>query len=165
MLASGKVVALLGGGMNTEYITYYADDATLAHIAELERQLAEQVAYGEKLREALELWETAETYGKGFGRTPDSKEATEYAWQTAREMRNQVLFLTPAQSLDEVRKDDVAMLLWVLWHHQGGNSDVGQPIRKHLGIGRFDHLAEAQVAEAKRIEATSGQWNRRGYGL
>lgn len=41
-------------------------------------------------------------------------------------------------------------LLWVLWHHQGGNSPVGQPIRTVLGIGRFDRLTDDQVADAKR---------------
>jgi len=43
-----------------------------------------------------------------------------------------------------------AALLWVLWHHQGGSSKVGQPIRFALGMGAHDHLTEDQVAEAKR---------------
>ena len=43
-----------------------------------------------------------------------------------------------------------AALLWVLWHHQGGSSPVGQPIRFALGMGRHEHLSDWQVAEAKR---------------
>lgn len=43
-----------------------------------------------------------------------------------------------------------AALLWVLWHHQGGSSDVGQPIRYALGMGQHEHLNDHQVREARR---------------
>lgn len=46
-----------------------------------------------------------------------------------------------------------AALLWVLWHHQGGNSPVGQPIRTVLGMGRFDRLTDEQIAAAKEWDA------------
>ena len=49
-----------------------------------------------------------------------------------------------------------AALLWVLWHHQGGSSPVGQPLRFALGFGAHDHLNENQIAEAKRWAAISG---------
>lgn len=42
-----------------------------------------------------------------------------------------------------------AALLWVLWHHQGGSSPVGQPIRFALGMGQHDRLSDDQVAQAK----------------
>lgn len=45
-----------------------------------------------------------------------------------------------------------AMLLNVLWHHQGGSSPVGQTLRTLLGIGQHDHLTDEQVAEAKWID-------------
>ena len=45
-----------------------------------------------------------------------------------------------------------AALLWVLWHHQGGSSPVGQPIRFALGMGQHDRLNEHQLSEAKRWE-------------
>ena len=45
-----------------------------------------------------------------------------------------------------------AALLWVLWHHQGGSSPVGQPIRFALGMGQHERLNEHQLAEAKRWE-------------
>ena len=40
-------------------------------------------------------------------------------------------------------------LLWTLYHHQGGSSHIGQPIRKLLGIGQHDRLTDEQIAEAK----------------
>ena len=40
-------------------------------------------------------------------------------------------------------------LLWTLYHHQGGSSHIGQPIRKLLGIGQHDHLNDQQIADAK----------------
>lgn len=46
-----------------------------------------------------------------------------------------------------------AALLWVLWHHQGGSSKVGQPIRFALGMGAHEHLSDYQIREAKRWAA------------
>ena len=46
-----------------------------------------------------------------------------------------------------------AALLWVLWHHQGGSSNVGQPIRFALGMGQHEHLSDHQISEAKRWAA------------
>ena len=43
-----------------------------------------------------------------------------------------------------------AALLWVLWHHQGGSSPVGQPIRFALGMGQHERLSDAQLSEARR---------------
>lgn len=42
-----------------------------------------------------------------------------------------------------------AALLWVLWHHQGGSSPVGQAVRFALGMGQFDRLTGQQIAQAK----------------
>ena len=59
-----------------------------------------------------------------------------------------------------------AALLWVLWHHQGGSSPVGQPIRFALGMGAHEPPSERQVAEAKRWAAmtrsTTAEFHRRG---
>lgn len=46
-----------------------------------------------------------------------------------------------------------AALLHALWHHQGGSSKTGQPIRHMLGIGRHDRLTDEQVQEAKRVQS------------
>lgn len=40
------------------------------------------------------------------------------------------------------------LLLLALYHHQGGSSPVGQPIRKALGIGPFDHMTDEQIERA-----------------
>jgi hypothetical protein len=57
----------------------------------------------------------------------------------------------------------VAPLLWVLWHHLGANSPVGQPIREYLGMGQFEPMSEEQVESAKRwksipLKAPSFNW-------
>ncbi|UVS87023.1 hypothetical protein EFP18_23360 [Burkholderia glumae] len=44
-----------------------------------------------------------------------------------------------------------AAIAWVLWHHQGASSFVGQPIRYALGMGQYEELSDAQIAEAKAI--------------
>ena len=54
--------------------------------------------------------------------------------------------------MNEMSRESRAMLLNVLWHHQGGSSPVGQPLRKLLGIGQHDHLTGEQCAEAKWID-------------
>lgn len=68
-----------------------------------------------------------------------------------------------------------AALLWVLWHHQGGSSKVGQPIRFALGMGQHQPLSNYQVREAQRWEAMAptrdaanvppGEWNSEPEGL
>lgn len=52
------------------------------------------------------------------------------------------------------RDELLAALLWVLWHHQGGSSDTGQPIRKLLGIGQHDRLTDDQLRLAKSFIAS-----------
>lgn len=43
------------------------------------------------------------------------------------------------------------LLLWVLWHHQGASSPVGQPIRKFMGIGPHEALTVGQVHHATDV--------------
>lgn len=47
------------------------------------------------------------------------------------------------------RKQMESALLWALYHHQGGSSHIGQPIRKLLGIGQHDRMTDEQLAQAK----------------
>lgn len=56
----------------------------------------------------------------------------------------------PIEMSTEFTDTTRSALLWVLWHHQGGSSPVGQPIRYALGMGQHDDLNEHQLAEAKR---------------
>ena len=48
-------------------------------------------------------------------------------------------------------------LIWVLWHHQGGSSSIGQPIRRLLEIAQHAHLTDEQYASARRFASTIGQ--------
>ncbi|HIH2744936.1 TPA: hypothetical protein ACYLN4_000602 [Burkholderia lata] len=50
-----------------------------------------------------------------------------------------------------------AMLLNILWRHQGGSSLVGQIIRPMLGVGRHDHLTEEQLSMAKWVAGVLDQ--------
>ncbi len=49
-----------------------------------------------------------------------------------------------------------AALAWVLYHHQGGSSPVGQPIRMALGMGNHEPLPDWRIAEAKRYAELVG---------
>jgi hypothetical protein len=62
----------------------------------------------------------------------------------------------PAPAHAEFTDTARAALLWVLWHHQGGSSPVGQPIRFALGMGAHEHLNEHQIGEAKRWAGITG---------
>ena len=42
-------------------------------------------------------------------------------------------------------------LCFALWHHQGGSSTIGQPIRKMLDLGPHDHMDEDEIKGAKRV--------------
>lgn len=54
--------------------------------------------------------------------------------------------------MSELSRHSRAMLLNVLWHHQGGSSAIGQAIRTMLGVGEHARLDDEQVAEAKWID-------------
>ena len=59
----------------------------------------------------------------------------------------------PAQS--EFTDTGRAALAWVLFHHQGGSSPVGQPIRFALGMGQHDRMSDSQITEAKQYAAAT----------
>lgn len=45
------------------------------------------------------------------------------------------------------------LLLMALFYHQGAKSNVGQPIRKALGIGIYDAMTQEQIQEDHRASA------------
>ena len=47
-------------------------------------------------------------------------------------------------------------IAWVLYHHQGGSSPVGQPLRVALGMGEHDRLGDELIAHAKLCAAWFG---------
>lgn len=57
----------------------------------------------------------------------------------------------PAPALpDEIKQ----VLLWALWHHLGGCSSIGQPIRKFLGMGANERMTDEQLITAKAYPAS-----------
>ncbi|SEF82108.1 hypothetical protein [Halopseudomonas aestusnigri] len=51
------------------------------------------------------------------------------------------------------------MLLWILYHHQGGKSTIGQPIRRLLGIKQHAPLSAMQVQHAEAVARMYGSPN------
>ncbi|ENM0054880.1 hypothetical protein AB6M49_003093 [Stenotrophomonas maltophilia] len=62
----------------------------------------------------------------------------------------------PVEMSPEFTDTARAAIAWVLWHHQGGSSPVGQPLRFSLGMGQHDRMTDHQIAEAKRFAAWAG---------
>ncbi len=62
----------------------------------------------------------------------------------------------PAEMSPEFTDTARAAIAWVLWHHQGGSSPVGQPLRFALGMGADEPLPDWRIAEAKRYAAWAG---------
>jgi hypothetical protein len=48
--------------------------------------------------------------------------------------------------------DTFAALCYVLWHHQGGSSTIGQQVRPLLGLGPHERMSAEQAEAAKRVE-------------
>lgn len=57
--------------------------------------------------------------------------------------------LSEVNTLSERIRQRDSILLFLLWHHQGGSSPVGQPIRKLYGIEPEAHLTDEQMAIAE----------------
>lgn len=115
---------------------------------------------GYSLNPELEAREWLEDHRRRF---PDSQ----FAWYevrrvVARDSTDDLLHSAAehierltARALDlSAENDDMrGLLLWTLYHHQGGSSDIGQPIRRALGIGQHDRLTDEQIAAGKSAAA------------
>ena len=62
----------------------------------------------------------------------------------------------PAELSSEFTDTARAAIAWVLWHHQGASSPVGQPLRFALGMGADEPLPDWRIAEAKRYAEWAG---------
>ena len=60
-----------------------------------------------------------------------------------------------AQKPDHKTNEMESALLWILYHHQGGSSIIGQPIRRVLGIGQHGNLTAEQLERAKKFGGTA----------
>ena len=63
----------------------------------------------------------------------------------------------PVEMSPEFTDSARAALVWVLYHHQGGSSPVGQPIRFALGMGAHEPLTPSQIGEALKL-AEASRW-------
>lgn len=78
--------------------------------------------------------------------------AEPFGWTDCEEMDEGARPLFDQDTIDGLTKQRhelLAALLWVLWHHQGGSSPTGQPLRRFLSIGQHDRLTDAQIEQAK----------------
>lgn len=118
-------------------------DRAIAAEAEVARLRAQAPEYWQWRRKE-ERWGIDQIYRHEVYATTDDSEV------------RQLFAAPPAQPADLIEMSpeftDTARsaLLWVLWHHQGGSSKVGQPIRFALGMGQHEHLSDYQIREAKR---------------
>lgn len=63
---------------------------------------------------------------------------------------------SPVEMSPEFTDTARAAIAWVLWHHLGGSSPVGQPLRFALGMGDHDPMPDWRIAEAKRYAELAG---------
>jgi hypothetical protein len=62
---------------------------------------------------------------------------------------NEIEQIIAALLLADAAERQESALWWVLWHHQGGSSPIGQTLRKFLGIGQYAALNLKQLDAAK----------------
>ena len=134
-------------------IAYYTPAPVAAELQRLNIEAKQPAPAAQSERELFEAHanERGYTLGRGPNGGYQYRDASIAwrAWQAARSAKH----MAPQPELSPDFTDTArAALLWVLWHHQGGSSPVGQPIRFALGMGQHDRLNEHQLAEAKRWE-------------
>lgn len=100
--------------------------------------------------EAIRAFEAAHGGRFAAGLVSDRAWVEGYAHARAALASQQAVKGEPQEMSPEFTDSARAALLWVLWHHQGASSKIGQPIRFALGMGQYDRLTEHQVKEAKR---------------
>jgi hypothetical protein len=146
-------------------LEHSGDEYGVAHeiralLSDLPQQPTGAVASHECEREAFEAWMMKSTAKGGAGCTADDLvryptsgkykyQQQQLAWEAL-----QARAALPAAG-QQIPAHVEAALLWALYNHQGGNSPVGQPIRKVLGIERWAELTPEQIAKARAVAAPS----------
>lgn len=122
--------------------------------------LAEERAHGETIDQRDRYHEVADELAGHIARITGvdigEHSSANCPWQNAIEAAEAY---QPAQAVEmspDFTDTPRAAIAWVLWHHQGGESPVGQPLRYSLGMGQHDRMTDHQIAEAKRFAALSG---------
>lgn len=83
-------------------------------------------------------------------------DGVQIAWEAVQAFAARQPVGEPVEMSPEFTDTARAAIAWVLWHHQGGSSPVGQPLRFSLGMGQHDRMTDHQIAEAKRFAAWAG---------
>lgn len=121
--------------------------------------MAEQTTYTtEQIMEQAQVFASAWSL---VGGCFDSGDQLEVAEQEKAELHRMIGAHSTAEATElpyEFAPEFRRALLWLLWHHQGGKSPVGQPIRAMLGIGQHDPLTDSELAEAKAYREHSPLW-------
>jgi hypothetical protein len=109
-------------------------------------------------RQAFESWCTANGHGTLDDMVaPLDRSLRALMWSAWQAARAASPVPAPVEMTAEFTDTSRAALAWVLWHHQGASSEIGQAMRFALGMGRTDRMSERQVAEAKRWAALGAQ--------
>ena len=64
-------------------------------------------------------------------------------------------------TMQSLNPEVFAAICLALWHHQGGSSPVGQPLRPMLGLGQHDHMTPDQIEAAKRLSQAMADASRK----
>ena len=70
--------------------------------------------------------------------------------ELAQHLRDAIDLRAEVEALRADAETKRGLLLWALYHAQGASSQVGQPIRRNLGIGRHERLTPEQIKDAAR---------------
>lgn len=88
--------------------------------------------------------------------TPDGSCDMDRACATIRRLASHDAAQGVVEMSPEFTDSARAALAWVLYHHQGGKSAVGQAIRYALGMGANEHMQDWRIAEAKEFASRVG---------
>lgn len=131
-------------GVSDNLLCQKIANCTMRHAAELQAVLAaRQPVSAEDWSRSMAEKEAGQYVGAGAHGIPDEAAARQPVGE-------------PVEMSPEFTDTARAAIAWVLWHHQGGSSPVGQPLRFALGMGQHDRMTDYQIAEAKRFAAWAG---------
>lgn len=122
--------------------------------------LAEERAHGETIEQRDRYHEVADELAGHIARITGvdigEHSSANSPWQNASDAAEGYQPAKAVEMSPDFTDTARAAIAWVLWHHQGGGSPVGQPLRYSLGMGQHDRMTDPQIAEAKRFAAWAG---------
>lgn len=108
-----------------------------------------------RIRNVAEQPRTVEVHGRQF--SDGMRRAANLLEEAIIKAKNNApVAAAPDEMSPEFTDTARAAIAWVLWHHQGGSSPIGQPLRFALGMGDHDPLPDWRIAEAKRYAELAG---------